>query len=251
VTIHNNANSAFAFDFDNFTFSPTPGGPVPTLTSIRPTSGVQGKTMFMRLTGTNFAIPGSTVQVSGSGVQVTKINIDGKNTSTKLTAQLVIDPGATTGQHDVTVTTPTGGTSNALPFTVTGTPTACAVSLPLTVTGVRGNFTVNAGFGASQPIAGTWATGWMVFGENSISFQGTTLASGALAATNPPLTRIFSINTAPLAPVAVVNAFYSPYLCGYSISTPSLQQVSRAQVEVALNSIGVEDYDGSIVEIPR
>ena len=248
VVISNN-NSSYGFDLDDFTFPSGPGGPVPTLTAIRPSSGTQGKTMYMRLEGTNFEIPGSTVQVSGTGVNVIKVNIDGKNTSTFLTAKLVIDPGAATGSRNVTVVTPSGGPSNSLPFTVNGPPAACPVSLPLSASGSRGNFTINAGFGTSRPIDGSWVTGWMVFGEDSITFQGVKLASGTMAA-NSPLARSLSINVAPLSAVAIVNAFYSPYLCGYSIATPNLA-VPKAQIEAALNSIGLEDYNGSAVEIPR
>jgi hypothetical protein len=221
----------------------------PTLTSIMPSSGSVGATLYMRLTGTKFTPGSTTVQVSGTGVHVAKVNIDKIGTATRLTAKLVIDPQATPGPRDVTVSTPAGGVSNTQTFTVSSPVAACEVALPLTVTG-RGNLTISAGIGTSRPISGRWVTALMVFREGRVSFQGTTLSSATLPASNPPASRMWSANVEPLAAVVVLNAFYSPYLCGYSVVTPNAP-VSRANIELILNSVGVNDFNGSVVEIPR
>jgi hypothetical protein len=202
------------------------------------------------LTGTNFIPGNTTVQVSGSGVNVVKVNIDRIGTTTQLRAKLAIDPGATPGPRDVTAFIPSVGASNAQTFTVRSPAAACSVSLPLTVGGIRGNVHVSAGIGTDRAVSGSWVTAMMLFKENSVSFQGTTLFSGTLPATNPPMTRVWSANVDPSATLVVLTAFYNPYLCGYSMVTPNAP-VSRANVESILNSVGIDDFDGSVVEIPH
>jgi hypothetical protein len=88
------------------------------LTAIRPTSGAQGTALNVTLTGSHFQLPGTTVNVSGSGVTVTNVNLNGDGTTTSFTAHLVIDPAAPTGPRTVTVTTP-NGTSSSVTFNVT------------------------------------------------------------------------------------------------------------------------------------
>ena len=85
----------------------------PTLTSISPTSGTQGTTPAVTLTGTN--LTGATaVNVSASGVTCA---ITGTPTATSVSANCVISRGAALGGRNVSVTTP-GGTSNTVTFTV-------------------------------------------------------------------------------------------------------------------------------------
>ena len=88
--------------------------PVPTLTSVSPTSGIQGTTFGVTLTGTNF-VSGATVAVSGTGVTVSNVNVA---SSTSLTATFTIGSSAAIGGRNVTVTT-SAGTSGAQIFTVT------------------------------------------------------------------------------------------------------------------------------------
>jgi hypothetical protein len=231
----------------------------PRVTSMRPSSGAQGTTVHVRMTGLNFQPGATTVEVSGSGVSAVATNIDGQNTSTRLTAKLVIEPGAPTGTRTVKVTTPKGTTTTDTSgtFTVTGPTAACAVSLPLSASLNGGTLNVAAGFGANRFIAGTWAAGWMVFKPQSISFYGVALNSGILPAVNPPMTRNLSGSVGSVPAVAVVNAFYNPNLCGYTVnwvanasSTPSAA-VPNSEVETALRSIVAEDFNGSYLEIPR
>lgn len=87
--------------------------PAPTLTSIGPTSGVQGNTVSVTLTGTNF-VSGATVAVSGSNVTVSNVTVV---SATSITADFVIASTAAAGARNVTVTT-SGGTSGAQTFTI-------------------------------------------------------------------------------------------------------------------------------------
>ncbi len=118
----------------------------PTLTSISPTSGVQGTNVPVTLTGTNFAA-NATVNVSGSGVTVSNVQVV---SATQITATFGIAANATVGADAVTVTS-SGMTTNGATFTVTGTPTLTSIApisgvqganVPVTLTGT--NFAANA-----------------------------------------------------------------------------------------------------------
>ncbi|MBA3947370.1 MAG: hypothetical protein H0X37_22780 [Herpetosiphonaceae bacterium] len=88
--------------------------PVPTLTSISPTSAVPGGASFtLTVNGTNF-MSTSTVQWNGSA-RPTQFG-----SNTQLTASITAADIATAGTATVTVTNPSpgGGTSNGLPFQV-------------------------------------------------------------------------------------------------------------------------------------
>ena len=45
----------------------------PTLTSVSPNQGIQGTTVAVTLTGTNFVVGATTVNVSGTGVTVNNV----------------------------------------------------------------------------------------------------------------------------------------------------------------------------------
>jgi hypothetical protein len=235
--------------------SGSPSAPPPTLTTIRPKSGVQGRTTNIRLTGENFVTGSTGVQVTGGGITVGAVNV---SSPSQLTTTFTIDPAAALTTRDVTVSTP-GGTSNALMYTVRAPIlTSCVASLPLTVTGSRGSLGITAGLGTTRQTVGTWAVGWMVFNANSVSFYGQTLLSGTLPAANPPATRVLSANLEPAPVVGVLNTFYSPYLCSYTISWASTtssatpyEPVPRQQVEAFLDSLDLLDYDGTLRQIPR
>ena len=139
-------------------FNPTPGGgtsvartftitatnPVPTLSSISPTSRVAGSAAFtLTATGSNFAIT-SVVRWNGSNRTTTFVS------STQLQAEITAADIATAGTASVTVFTPTpgGGTSAARTFTINNpvptlsslSPSSAAVgsgAFTLTVTGTN------------------------------------------------------------------------------------------------------------------
>ena len=92
-------------------FPPTSGPPLPTLTSITPSSGTQGATVNVILAGSNLA-GGSINAISG----ITISNV--VSSASQVTATFTIASGAT-GAQNVTVTT-SAGTSNALTFTING-----------------------------------------------------------------------------------------------------------------------------------
>ena len=125
---------------------------VPTLTSIAPESGQQGTTLDVTLFGANFESGNTTVEVSGTGVTVTGVEVvdvapsaltadEGSASAAtltgdaSLTATLTIDASAELGGHDVTVSTSVG-TSEPLAFTVeAGVPTLTSIAPAL---GARG-----------------------------------------------------------------------------------------------------------------
>jgi YD repeat-containing protein len=120
-------------------FNPTPGGgtsgsqtftitstnPVPTLSSISPTSVSAGGAAFtLTATGTNFAIT-SVVRWNGSNRTTTYVS------ATQLQAQITAADIATGGTASVTVFSPTpgGGTSSAQTFTINNAaPTLTSIS---------------------------------------------------------------------------------------------------------------------------
>jgi len=99
--------------------STTTTTPTPTLSALSPVTGVQGATVPVTLTGTNFIVGGTTVVVSGTGVTVTGVSA---STTTSATATFQIAATAPVGPYNVTVTT-SGGTSNTQTFTLTASGT--------------------------------------------------------------------------------------------------------------------------------
>jgi hypothetical protein len=127
----------------------------PTLTAINPSSGLQGTTVVVTLTGTNLTAA-SAVNVGG-GITVSAF---GDTSSTSITATFVIAATATLGSHAVTVTTPSG-TTTAVSFTVAArTLTAISPGSGLRGTTVPVTITGNGGLtGATAvTVAGTGVT---------------------------------------------------------------------------------------------
>ena len=145
VTITTAAGSSGA---QTFTITPPPGAGTPTLTSVSPNQGLQGSTVAVTLTGTNFVVGATTVAVAGGGVTVNTVVV---GSSTSLTANFVLDPAAGVGPRTVTVTT-AGGTSGPQGFIITvAAPTLTSVSpnqgirgATVAVTLIGTNFVVGA-----------------------------------------------------------------------------------------------------------
>jgi hypothetical protein len=147
------------------TFTINPPNPVPTLTSISPTSiGAGGSGFTMTLTGTNF-VSSSVAQWKGSARTTTFVS------ATQLTAAITATDIATAGTAAVTVFTPTpgGGTTAALTFTITDfsvtpTPTTQTVAAGASTTytistaTVGGAFAGNVTFSASGFPTGSGGT---------------------------------------------------------------------------------------------
>ncbi|HZD31548.1 MAG TPA: IPT/TIG domain-containing protein [Candidatus Angelobacter sp.] len=129
----------------NVTFDVTAAVGAPTLTSVSPSTGSQGSSVPVTLTGNGFVAP-LTVNLSGSGITVSNVTVV---SSTQVTAMFNIAANAATGGQNVSVTT-AAGTSGTVPFTVNaaGLPTltsivpstgALGTSVNVTLTGT--NFT--------------------------------------------------------------------------------------------------------------
>lgn len=116
----------------------------PHLTSISPSTGTQGVTVPVTITGSS--LTGATaVNLSGSGITVANPVVVNDTT---ITANFVIASSATVGSQNVTVVTPTG-TSNTVSFTIQSAATAPSLSsispnagtqgitVPVTITGVN------------------------------------------------------------------------------------------------------------------
>jgi hypothetical protein len=106
------AAANYTFKFVNGTL--TINNPLPTATSLSPSSATAGGAAFtLTVTGTNF-VPGSKVNWNGTGLTTTY------GSGTKLTASVPASDIATAGTALVTVvnTSPGGGTSSGLTFTI-------------------------------------------------------------------------------------------------------------------------------------
>jgi hypothetical protein len=124
------------------------GGPVPTLTSIAPATGVRGATVPVTLTGT--LLTGATaVNVSGLGVSCP---ITGTPTATTVTANCTVTRTAALGARNVTVVTP-AGTTNAVTFTVQGA--TLSFSAPMPAMNGGGTSTKNATITLTNTASGT------------------------------------------------------------------------------------------------
>ena len=171
------ATSGGASSAVSFTVNP----PAPTLASVSPASGVQGTSVPVTLTGTNF-VAGATVATTSSGITVGSVTVV---SATKITATLTIAASAALGAANVTVTS-TGGTSGAAVFTVkppapvlTSVSPASGVqgtSVPVTFTGA--NFVAGAMVVANR--SGITVTSLTVVSATQIT---ATLSVGAGAAT--------------------------------------------------------------------
>ena len=146
----------------------------PTLTSIAPSSGNQGATVAVALTGTNLG-GASAVNVSGSGVSC---NITGTPTMTSVTASCSIALSASTGVRDVTVATP-AGRSNILAFTVNALPAPTTPTGGNSTRGGTGNpVTANLTWNATQ-YAASYDVQWSTLQANININTGTVITSAS------------------------------------------------------------------------
>lgn len=112
VTVSTSAGTS-----NNATFTVnTSNNPVPLVTTITPSSGIQGTGPNVTILGSGF-ISNSQLSILGTGVQFSNITVVSAST---ITARLSIASNATTGVRQVTVTNPSpgGGTSNSVNFTI-------------------------------------------------------------------------------------------------------------------------------------
>jgi len=105
----------------------------PTLTAITPNTGLQGTTVAVTLTGTNFTAA-SNVVISGTGIT----QFGATFSATSITTNFVIAGNATLGARTVTVGT-AGGTTAALTFTVIAKPAVPTLTSIAPNSGTLGN----------------------------------------------------------------------------------------------------------------
>src|SRR6202171_2918350 len=158
----------------------TRSGGAPTLSSVSPSSGTQGQTVPVTLTGTNFA-SGATIGLSGTGITVSNTTVVG---GTSITATFTIALNAPTGAQNVTVTS-SGKTSGSQTFTVnlllpmvTSTnPANGATAVPINrkITGT------NFASGATIGLSGTGITV-----SNTTVVSGTSITATFTIASNAP-----------------------------------------------------------------
>jgi hypothetical protein len=150
--------------------------PVPTLTSIAPSSALPGASVPVVLTGTNFTATGTTVNiVSANGLTVSGVTVVN---STTIDATLASTSTTAPGVRTISVTTP-GGTSGTVAYTLTG-PTLTAIA-PAT-----------GALGTSVPIT---LSGTGLTGATAITVSGTGITVGSLTVVNSTtITATFTIN---------------------------------------------------------
>jgi hypothetical protein len=198
--------------------------PVPTTTSISPSSGTRGSALSVNIVGNNFEAGSTTVGFNGSGITVNSVTV---SSMTKLSAAVSIGSSASAGYRDVTVTNSYGSSTYSNGFqvqnpvpTVSGFSPANGspgVSLSLTVRGngfLSGATTVSIGSGITVNAVDVTNTNTLVA---SISIaSGATLGPRSVTVTNPSpgggsvtITSAFSVLPVPtltgMAPVSGVR----------------------------------------------
>ena len=177
----------------------TIGNPVPTTSSINPSSCLAGSPQFtLTVNGTNF-VATSSVRWNGTTLATTFIS------STQLTATVTAALIATSGTASITVVNPTpgGGTSNAQTFTIVATP---VVTSPLTACGTVGvafSYTITASNNPTSFSASPLPAGLTINTSTGV-ISGTPTAAGTtnvtITATNGPC------NTASATLVITIGA---------------------------------------------
>ena len=164
---------------------------VPALDTINPTTGTQGSTQTLTITGlfTHFQSGVSTVSFSGTGVTAGTPTVNGP---TQLQVSVTITAGAPDGARTVTVTTGSESVSKLSAFTVLASPPQISVinpnvgvpnsTVPVTVTGAFTHFvngTTLARFGAGISVNGGADGG---FGFMNVTSATTATATLTIAA---------------------------------------------------------------------
>jgi len=210
------------------------GGGTASLTSINPSSGAQGTTVNVTITGTGLTTA-SAVNVSGGGITVS--NFVG-GSATTVTATFTIAPTATASARNVTVTT-AAGTSNAVTFTVVAptSPTLTSIvpaseirgtALGVTLTGT--NFVTGASVVATPAV-----TGFSI--SNVVVASATSITATFTSTTGTP---IGSVNIGVVTPGGASNtlpfAINGPVLTSIS---PTSAMRGTASVPVTLTGSGL------------
>jgi hypothetical protein len=122
----------------------------PGMSSVNPDQAIQGQTLDVVVTGTHFN--GTTLVSFGAEINVNTYTVD---SDTQITVNITVDPNATPGPRDVSITTPAGTVTYL--FTVNQAPPT--VSLVNPNQGIQG-----------QTIVGVAISGTYFTGATSVSF---------------------------------------------------------------------------------
>ena len=160
VTVTNPTPGGGTSAVSTFTVSPVPNNPVPTITSLSPSSVIAGAAaQTLTVNGTGF-ITSSVVSFNGTNRTTTYVS------ATQLTIQLTAGDQSMVGSYNVTVTNPApgGGTTAPATFTVNPVPapTLTAISPTNPVGGATYVFTLTG-------------TGFGTIANTTVSFNGTTV----------------------------------------------------------------------------
>jgi hypothetical protein len=221
-----------------------------TLTSVSPSSGMQGQTVNVTLTGTNFAA-GSTIGPLGglNCIQTGCITVSNLTvvSSTSITATFTIALNALTGTYNVVVTNSIGTsglqtfTVNALPPTVTFTnPANGATSIPI-------NRKIAATFSKPMDSATITAATFTLAGTTNVAGTVTynaltkvaTFAPTANLAANTLFTATITTGAKDLSGTSLANSFAWTFTTGATADTTAPTVIStnpaNAATSVALN----------------
>ena len=219
-------------------FTVTANNPLPSLTSLSPTSATAGSATFtLTANGTNF-INTSVINWNGTALTTTYVN------NTQLTASVPAANITATGTAAVTVFNPLpgGGTSNSLTFTINSTnpvPSLTSI-LPNTATAGSGSFTMLAN-GAN-------------FVTNSVvKWNGaaltTTFISSTQISASVPASNIASVGTAMVTVFNPTPGGGTSSSVNFSITAASATKkflFDASHAETAGNADWVIDEDGSV-----
>ena len=229
------------------TFTVIVPNPVPTITSLTPSTTVAGSAGFtLTVNGTGF-ISGTGVNFNGTALATTFVS------ATQLTAAVPASAVAMAGAYPVTATSPApgGGTSAAATFTVTTpaptitsfTPTSGGPGTSVTLTGT--NLT-----GATSVRIGTFAvTNFTVVNATTITFvapNGTGSVNGLISVTTPggtaTSTTPFNLVSATLAANALPGLVVFP--------NPAIDRLTVELPTSAPATVALRDLAGRLVLAP-
>ena len=222
--------------------SPPPSNPVPTVTSISPSSATAGGAAFtLTVTGTNF-ISGSTVDWNGSSRTTTY------QSATQLTAAIAAADIASAGSVPVTVVNPTpgGGTSSAVNISLTNPAPAVSSLSPATVTVGGAAFTLTVtgtGFDAASVVQWNGS-------PRTTTFVSGTQITAAITAADIATTGNVTVTVGTPTPGGGTSSELGLVLSNPSPTVKSLSQTSAAAGGAAftLTVTGTNFTPGSIVQ---
>jgi fibronectin type 3 domain-containing protein len=251
ATVYNQDRMESGFS-NEVTYTTPPGtitgnpNPVPTLTSISPSTinaGEAGGTLTV--TGTNF-ISGSVVRWNGSNRTATYVS------ATQLNAVIPASDLTTAGTASVTVFNPTpgGGTSGGVTFTITPPPQTCTYSLSSS----NASFGASAGTGSvtiTAPSGCKWgsssAPNWITVTTGSTG-AGTGTFRYSVAANTTTSSRTTALTVAGQVFTVTQNGLQTFTVTASATSGGKISPAGKVQVTYGSNqTFSISRYPGYII----